>query len=298
MRSLVPTSFINHIRWLSAESRSKTWLRELDHLANLLLDEWSLHLDGETMHGDNGIAIPVLRDHHQYILKLEEPSTEFENQLTSLLEWNGRGMVRLYGADASRGAMLVERLSPGFSDVDPPLSMVRTTARLLREEAIPSRTPFKTTRASAIDILFSLRNCALTGTRTGPVSSAQFDKAIQYATAISETPIPDSLVNADLHYEQVLRRSDGAWCGIDPRPMIGHNELQCAQLLWTIADRLEDAAAIRRAFEVIVAEARLDPGLAHMWTIARATDYCFWGLRHNLTTDPAACVRVLDALLP
>ena len=90
------------------------WVDRLPALAQDLLDEWQLTVDGALMHGYCSLVVPVVTaDGVRAVLKLHEDlddESEFEH--LALQRWRGDGTVLLLRADPRRWALLLERLHP------------------------------------------------------------------------------------------------------------------------------------------------------------------------------------------
>ncbi len=104
-------------------------------------------------------------------------------------------------------------------------------------------------------------------------------------------------MNGDVHAEQVLAGGREAWTVIDPVLLGGDPAYDLARVLWTQADRLTDAAAIRALASALVEATGFDEDRTRAWLVVRTVDYLLWGLEHGLTQDPVRCLRLLDALV-
>jgi len=95
----------------SGDDATRAWARVLSSVAGDLLHEWQLRPEGVVRSGAAGIVVPVRRaDGTRAALKLQVPRAETTAAILGLVQWNGRGIVRLLDSDPGRGAMLLERL--------------------------------------------------------------------------------------------------------------------------------------------------------------------------------------------
>lgn len=69
----VPQSFREFGRWQREGEAGVCWLAALPDLVTDQCARWGLRLDGVPRHGDNGLAIPVLRDGEPLVLKVSWP---------------------------------------------------------------------------------------------------------------------------------------------------------------------------------------------------------------------------------
>lgn len=293
----VPQSFRAFGRWQREGEAGIRWLAAVPDIVAELCEQWGLRLDGEPMHGDNGLAVPVLRDGEPLILKVGWPDHLVEEQALALRLWDGQGVVRLFEADPAVGALLLERLDDRRCLSDLPLEQaVPIIGMLLRRLAIPAPSDHqnRTTAEVATELHGSL------GPRweaiSHPFTSDVLDAAVGLAERLS-TAAPAVMVDSDLHYAQVLGGWRDPWLVIDPLVLVGDIEYQCAQLLWTRFDEMSDGAQLRWRLDALIDAAALDPARARAWTILRAVGYCLWGLAVGFTEDPVRCQRIVQAFL-
>jgi hypothetical protein len=154
----VPESFQAFGRWQREGPAGRLWLANLPQTVADYCDRWGLQVDGEPMHGSNGLAVPVHRDDEPLVLKVDWPDQDVVEQARALVVWNGRGMVRLDRSDPSAGVLLLERLDPGQTARDLPLrEAVPLAGRVLRRLAIPAPDGFRATWDEAQDCRASFR---------------------------------------------------------------------------------------------------------------------------------------------
>lgn len=129
-----------------------------------------------------------------------------------------------------------------------------------------------------------------------PFTAQVLDAAVALAEGLS-TAAPAVLVDSDLHYQQVFGGRREPWLVVDPLALVGDIEYQCAQLLWTRFDEMNEGTRLRWCLDALVDAAGLDPARAQAWTVLRAVDYCLWGLAVGFTEDPVRCRLIVEALL-
>ncbi|WP_218813569.1 aminoglycoside phosphotransferase family protein [Rickettsiella endosymbiont of Dermanyssus gallinae] len=92
----------------------REWLDNLPHLLSYYSKKWQLTVkDCFNNASFNVVANVILENGHPAILKCGVPSKEFMNEVAALQHFNGVGSVKLLGAEAGAGIMLLERLVPG-----------------------------------------------------------------------------------------------------------------------------------------------------------------------------------------
>lgn len=91
---------------------ARPWLARLPELVGELCVRWGLRVTGDPMHGYLALVVPVLRGGVRYALKVSWIDDETVNEAAALAWWNGGGAARLFDADDTAGALLLEWLDP------------------------------------------------------------------------------------------------------------------------------------------------------------------------------------------
>jgi streptomycin 6-kinase len=263
------------------------WLDSLPDRIDLLRDLWRIEPDGPPWHGGMGIALPVVRDGQQLVLKLSVPDETVDIDVRALTHWNGRGTVLLFDSDIGRGAMLLERLGPRHLDELQWGAGIEICAELIREMSIPAvpgipRVSDVSTHMAEI-VPFRWQRL------DRPFPQSLVDRTI--AIVEDQSGDMDSrMVNKDLHFLNVLAGTRQPWLAIDPKPLIGAPEFGVAQILWRVLDDLDSPADLKTCFEIVA----LDPAKLRDWTFARIVDYWLWALDVGLTEDPRRCKILIE----
>src|SRR4051794_14044119 len=87
-----------------------TWIEHLPRQVGAVLAEWELIVEGEALHGQTAVILPVRAGRVSAVLKLAWPADEGQHEILGLQHWHGNGAVQLIRADPRRNAMLLERL--------------------------------------------------------------------------------------------------------------------------------------------------------------------------------------------
>ena len=272
-------------RWWSDGS---AWLDGLAQAVERQTVRWGLEVDGDVAYGSNALVVPVTRGGEGFVLRMNPPGPEVEEQARALRWWDGRGMVMLYDADLEAGAMLLERLSTPLTS-RPVAEAVAVLGQLMRRLAVPAPDDAPSTaeivarRSSQLEPEWE---------RLGrPFDVGILRQALEVALKLAETT-SELAVNGDLHSDQVLAGEREPWLTVDPVLLRGDIEYDLARVLWT---RLDEMTDIVPHFDTAVAEAGLDRDRARDWVVFRAVDYWLWGLSVGLTEDPVRCARLVGA---
>ncbi|MFT7840775.1 aminoglycoside phosphotransferase family protein [Saccharothrix sp. BKS2] len=253
------------------------WRGTLPDLAAEFCDRWALTPDGGLLNGFVGVVLPVRRaDGEPAALKLTWLDEETRQEPLALRAWDGDGVVRLLDHDDERGALLLERLDHTRDlEREPLADALAVTGGLLRRLRLPAGPEFR--RHSPSDLV--AENAAL----GGPVPAAFAARATELGRELAATA-GDTLVNEDLHFQNVLRGEREPWLMIDPKPLAGDREFGVIPLLWNRFG--EDD--VRERFAALCDLGELDDERARAWTFYRAVDNWLWSAEFH-RDDPAIC---------
>ena len=252
-------------------ARGPAWAAWLDRLPGLvrdLLGEWELTADGESVHGNTALVLPVRTpDGRPAVLKVVWPHPEAEHEALALQHWGGRGAVRLLRADPHRWALLLERLSAQDLSEVWDVEACGIVGDLYRRLHVPAPPQLRTLSSRAATWAEELGRVD----RTAPVPH----RMVQHARSLARDLAADAgtdgvLVHTDLHFHNVLADGEG-WLAIDPKPLSGDPHFEPAPMLWNRWSELEGRVrdGVRDRFLALVDAAGLDEDRARDWVIVR-----------------------------
>jgi streptomycin 6-kinase len=282
MTITVPAAFAATLA-AEAGTPALTWLDELLMLVDACLARWDLTVDGAVLHGNAAVVVPVRRAGAPAVLKVSWPHDEAEHEALALSTWDGAGAVRLLAHDRDAWALLLERLDPHTSllgePIDAALAVAGDLVRRLDRPAPPGLRGMAAVAARWTREFPTLRD----------VPAELVGQAVAYCRELGPKA-GDRLVNADLHYANVLRGDRAPWLLIDPKPIAGDQEFGLIPLLW---NRFDESTPHSRLAGLVL-HAGLDLELARRWTFVRAVD----GWLDHGEDDwlGAACARIATAL--
>lgn len=294
----VPGTFRAMPRWWHATPEERQWLTDLPDLVGAWCERWRLKVDGRPRHGSNALVVPALRDGLPVVLRLTPPGDDVAALVEALRFWRGHGVVAVLAADPAGGALLLERLDPDSSLAHEPLDVaIAEIGRIARRLAVPAGDDVAAGLGRTSDeVIAWTPRLGEAWERLGrPFDRGVLEVAADAAAVILAGDREPVAVNADLHFDQVLRRPDGRWCVVDPVLRRGDAERTAVNVLWHRVDEMTDAEIPGR-LGALVEAGGLDADLARAWALWRITDYLVWGLEHGLTEDPPRCARLLRAL--
>ncbi|MFL6119972.1 aminoglycoside phosphotransferase family protein [Actinophytocola sp.] len=238
------------------------WLARLPALAESVLGQWDLTVEGEPMHGACALVLPVRRPSGEpAVVKISWPHEEAEHEALALSVWDGTGAVRLLAHDPAAWALLLERLDPDVTLESEPLpEALAVVAGLIRRLARPAPPGIRHLRDVAARWVHELpaRN-------TGVVPDELVAQAVAYCRELGPRA-GDHLVNEDLHFQNVLRGEREPWLVIDPKPIAGDREFGPIPLLWNRFG----GTSIPGRLAAVVDMTGMDHDLARRWTFVRA----------------------------
>jgi streptomycin 6-kinase len=234
--------------------RREGYLPRLERIAMEVAAEWGLELGPRITAGRYSYVAPAGDDAILKIVPIED--TDADHIAEALRVWNGDGAVRLLRHEPARRALLLERLVPGteaaeVSEEEAIAAAISVGGRIWREP--PRDHGYRTVRDWV--------------RRWMPPEDAHPLAPVARRTYAAMTPRMDTLVHADFHHHNLLRRGDD-WAVIDPKPIVGEPEFDVPAFLWnplgTVSTRERTERRIR-AF----ADAGLDGDKMQRWAIVR-----------------------------
>ncbi|MDX8148186.1 aminoglycoside phosphotransferase family protein [Lentzea sp. BCCO 10_0061] len=252
------------------------WVAKLPKLATKACARWQLTPDGALMNGFCAVVLPVRRaDGHPAVLKLSWVDDETAQEPLALKLYNGDGAVQLLGHDEELGALLLERLDQHSLDDEPIDLAVGVIGELLR-------------RHRGVEAPGEIRRFANT-LRSHPAIPA---KLLDAAREAGTRPMGTTLVNEDLHYQNVLRGDREPWLVIDPKPLSGDPEYCAIPLLWNRFDELDGHRGLTDRFLAICDAGELDVAKARDWTLHRAVANWIWCLEEDFENMAVICADI------
>ncbi|MFJ6669596.1 aminoglycoside phosphotransferase family protein [Actinosynnema sp. NPDC091369] len=270
---------------------TREWRASLPALATKFCARWHLTPDGDLLHGNIAVVLPVRRaDGHPAVLKLTWLDDETRQEPMALKAWRGQGVVELLDHDDQDGALLLERLDHTRSLLDAPIEeALAVTGGLLRRLRVPAGPEVR--RHEFPDLV--AENAEL----GDPLPAALVEQARELGRDLAGTA-GNTLVNQDLHYENVLRGDREPWLMIDPKPLAGDREFGVIPLLWNRFRELDGDRGLRDRFAALCDIGELDVERARAWTFCRAVDTWLWCLDEELPDSAVAVEAIARALRP
>jgi len=230
----------------------------------------------------NYIAPAVQKDGLRAILKIGVPGRELTTEIEALLIFDGHGSVKLLDADRERGALLLERLSPGtpLKTVTDDAEATQIAARVMRRlwQPVPDNHPFPTVEQWAAGATAKLRP-HFNGS-TGPLPKPLVDKAERLFAELLPSMGERGLLHGDLHPENILMATRRPWLAIDPKGVVGEAAYETGALLRNPCPQFlkqpRPAQTISRRVDIFAAELGFERERILGWAPAQAVPAAGW----------------------
>jgi len=211
------------------------WLADLPSIVRELARDWDLAIGAPYELSYHYVTAVTCGDGTLGVLKLGVPTgTSLAEEAPALAAFEGRGAVRLLRADLDRGALLLERITPGWRarDLVPDRDSEATSAaagvmRRLRVPPPPGCTmPDALGQAGAFDDYLTVHGLA------GPLPLDLVVRAGGLMRELCESATDRVVLHGDLHHDNILRATREPWLAIDPHGIIGDPGYEVGALLF------------------------------------------------------------------
>ncbi len=200
-----------------------------------LARDWDLTVGAPYELSYHYVAAVVCGDGTPAVLKLGVPSgTSLAEEAPALEAFGGRGAVRLLRVDLDRGALLLERITPGWRvrDLVPDRDREATSAaievmRRLHGPPPPGcSVPEVLVQAQAFDDYRAVHGEA------GPLPLDLVVRAGGLMRELCASATDRVVLHGDLHHDNILRATREPWLAIDPHGVIGDPGYEVGSLLF------------------------------------------------------------------
>ena len=281
----------------------QAWLAGLPALLADCAGHWALQVGPPFPLSYNYVAPAVRADGTPVVLKVGFPGPELLAEIAALRLYDGHGIARLLDADPGRGALLLERLTPGtpLLELADDAAATAIAAGVMRElwRPVPPGHPFRSVADWAAG-LAKLRPHF--GGTTGPFPARLVEEAEALFAALLASQAPPVLLHGDLHHENILRATRRPWLALDPKGIVGEPAYEVGALLRNPLPQLlawpQPGRVMARRVDQLAAELGFDRARVRGWGLAQAVLSAWWTVEdHGHGWEPAlACAALLAAL--
>jgi streptomycin 6-kinase len=263
------------------------WLERLPELVASLRRDWALEPDGE-FPLSYAYVEPVRRaDGTPAVLKLTLPGdVEAAREAAALERFGGEAAAAVLAHDASRGALLLERLEPGTplaelaarDDDAATLAAAGVMRRLRRAPA--AGFPDAATWGRALYGEWGLPAALVAAARE------------EHTTLCASSAAP-ALLHGDLHHLNVLRAGEG-WKAIDPKGVVAEPAYETGALLRNPLGATLTRPLLERRIALLAGALELDPARIRAWARVQAVLAAAWSVQDG--QDAAFFLRCAELL--
>lgn len=212
------------------------WLADLPAILERLARDWELTVGEPFDLTYHYVTAVTCGDGTRAVLKLGVPGGEsLAEEAPALEAFAGRGAVRLLRTDLARGALLLERIEPGWRlrDLVPARDEEATSAavgvirRLHAPPAPGCPIHDAVEQARVFDWYLSTF-----GDAGGPLPADLVARAAGLMRELSASATERVVLHGDLHHDNILRGTREPWLAIDPHGLVGDPGYEVSSLLF------------------------------------------------------------------
>jgi streptomycin 6-kinase len=206
---------------------------------------WDLTVDAPFELSYHYVAAVTCADGTPAVLKLGVPGGgSLAEEAPALAAFDGRGAVRLLRADLGLGALLLERVEPGWRarDLVPArdAEAISAAVSVMRRLHVPA--PIGCPLPDAVNQAAAFDEYVRTHGDRGPLPVDLVARAAALMRELSASATERVLLHGDLHHDNILRAGREPWLAIDPHGLVGDPGYEVGALLFNPDPDDRDAA--------------------------------------------------------
>lgn len=245
----LPQTFTDKIPLVFGQE-GRAWLEALPHTLARCQERWRLtNLRLAEGLSYNLICFAEAPDHGEVVLKLGVHAAGLQTEQRALACFAGRGVCTCHDADLGLGALLLERLVPGFDLTRVTSSRERFAVAANLFITMPIAPPADQAFPSYREWITGAFSRARAENRVGAGLLAMVAVAERFFAAIDTPDRPRVLLHGDLHHMNILQDGQGRWRAIDPKGVIGVPCMGAARFMqneFRMGDRADRAERLKQ----------------------------------------------------
>lgn len=283
--SELPSEFKKRILDLHG-ANGQEWLEELPSLIRTIEKSWDIEVT--TTHKSltyNYVAFAENGEDKKAILKIGFPSTALDREAKCLEIYNGSGAARLLKYNSELGALLIERIEPGYDleNIDEQKA-IQAFLSVIKEMHRPVKTILDFPTIQDWGVSFKHLRDQFDG-ESGPLPSDLVNDAEMIYKNLAESMSAPVLLHGDLHHENILAGTREPWLVIDPKGVIGEPEYEIGAFLRNPMSKLvfEDNLAdlLKDRIDMISEMTGYDKKRIAQWGFAQAVLSAIWSFEDH-----------------
>jgi streptomycin 6-kinase len=298
--SSLTEQFISKTKAVHGE-KGMIWIDNFPHLLQACQQQWSLTLQQPFPHLSYNYVQPVTtEDGKQLILKLFVDKQEFQHEMEALQFFKENGIVTLVDADMDKGALLLERLSPGYAlstihDDDEATTIAANVMKQL-QYSLPVQHSFSSVEALAYE--YTKLRKHFEGS-TGPLPLHLVEKAELLFPELVRSIQHPVLLHGDLHHDNILCAGN-EWRAIDPKGLIGEIEYETIPFLCNyLLNHPSPEVILEKRVNKFVEILQLNRERLLCWGLCHSIISAWWFIQENSDNwkERIACAQLFDDLM-
>jgi len=277
------------------------WLAELPATLRNLAHDWNLQVGTPYDLSYHYVTAVVCEDGTPAVLKLGVPTgTSLAKEAAALAVFEGRGTVRLLRADFGRGALLLERITPGgrVRDLVSHRDWQATSAavEIIRRLHVPP--PRGCSMPAVIDQAQAFADYQAVHGAKGPLPLELVVRAGGLMQELCDSATDRVVLHGDLHHDNILRGTREAWLAIDPHGLVGDSGYEVGALLYNPDPGNRDdtlTALVPARVEQLADELAMPVDRVVAWGFVKAVLSGVWSVEGwSSVADSSPISRALD----
>lgn len=204
--------------------QGQNWLKQLPSLLEILQEQWQFDVISILPNLNyNFVALVEKRNNQKAILKCGVPNNELFNEIAALQIYHGMGAVSIFEADPLNAAFMLDYIDTGISlekitSQDQATTIFVDIISELHTNKIPQTHSFPSLK-DYFQTLMDAKSHPKLGHKL-------IDKAQNISTDLLCSMNSTVLLHADLHHQNILKKTNNVWLAIDPKGVIGEAEAE------------------------------------------------------------------------
>lgn len=234
MRINLPKDFVKSIGDGYGQS-GKKWLHELPDLLDQCSRKWGVTFESSVQKFSYNYVCNVTRKNGENaIVKLGYPGEkEVSTEMDALTIFDGTCSVRILEKDQKLGAMLLERIQPGYTITSllrsDPEQATTIMASLIRDT--PKPIPREHSFPEVKDWMHACSNVRKLPAAKDISFMKILDRTENIFNELDASSTHKLVLHGDIHHENVLYSEERGWVTIDPKGIIGDPAFNAARFL-------------------------------------------------------------------
>jgi streptomycin 6-kinase len=270
-------------RSLGGTADGRAWLSALPGIVAELEARWKVETGAPYREGTaSWVAPATIADGTAAVLKVGWPHREARGEADALRLWAGRGTPRLYAADRSLYALLIERCEPGLPLALAPLRPedgLLAAARALRGVWVAPPADHRFERLDEVGPEWSVTVRGRMASLRPPFDPGLVALGAELLETLPRSAAATVVVHGDANPTNFLSARREPWLLIDAKPMVGDPAYDLAPLALQLGSPLEGTrpeAVLRGRFALLGDALGLSVDRMLAWSLARTVESALW----------------------